>query len=133
MVLPHPSTNGWARKSCIYSDEKETRLGILSSPIPLLILTTDHNQPLILHKTVYSGEEGRLAMQPQIGIPPPQGNGWMMKKLIARGRTRRVLSSTKPSDDHDGVLRQTTQCLGRNGNEVYPCRTASCITCYNQL
>ena len=68
-------------------------------------------------------------MHPKGGIPPPQGGSDTVEQMFGAGS--RVLWANPPGnglpkrpDDVDGVLRQTSQRLRHDGDELHPCRLA---------
>ena len=68
-------------------------------------------------------------MQPEACIPLPQGNSDSVKEVFGAGRS--VLGGDSlgdgfpdRADDGDGVLGQSSQSVGHNGDEIHPCRAA---------
>ena len=70
-------------------------------------------------------------MQPKAGVPPPQGDGDSVEEMLGAGGGvlgADPLSNGLPerADGGDRVLCQTSQRISDDGNEIHPCRSASC-------
>ena len=68
-------------------------------------------------------------MHPKGGIPPPQGSSNTVEQMFSVGSAvlwANPLGNDLPKrpDDVDGVLRQTSQRLRHDGEELHPCRLA---------
>ena len=90
--------------------------------IHVIVHTVKPNHPL--------RGEGWLTVQPKASIPPPVGDGHMMKELLgagcgALGTDSPTNGLPKSADDGDGVISQATQHLSHNGDEIQPRRSES--------